>query len=137
MPTSSATNNHTIQVTRHRNPLHAYSIMIHWLKVYELILCSENKENDDCIDQGRSPIEANIRTCGRSEGLRRNKIYDSRKRKKSGLGTMPAEPTSSCRLSTRMKPLDPISSITIELWRPPASPSLATSSSRSTETLFL
>lgn len=82
MPTSSATNNHTIQVARHRNPLHAYSIMIHWLKVYELILCSENNENGDCMDQGRSPIEANIRTCGRSEGQRRNKIYHSRKRKK-------------------------------------------------------
>jgi hypothetical protein len=34
--------------------------MIHCLKVYELILWSENNDNGDCMDQVRSATEANI-----------------------------------------------------------------------------
>src|SRR6267154_4868564 len=131
MPTSSATN--ITPFTRHRNPLHAYLIMIHCLKVYELILCSENNESGDCMDQV-SAIEANIRTCGRSEWQREGTKFTIAEREKR---TMPAKPTTSCRRPTRMKPLDSTSSITIELWRPPASLPLAASSSRYTSTLFL
>ena len=78
MLTSSAAN--ITPFTRHRNPLHLYLITIHCLKVYELILCSENNDNGNCMDMGqvRSTTDAtwqgqnertNFTTAGREKKI--------------------------------------------------------------------